>query len=204
MTTLAKDKVILKSLTSLAVKDATKGIVEAVFATFNVKDHDDDYTLPGAFENGAAVAISSYGHRVWMGGKPIGRGTIRVEKDRAVLEGQFFMDTIDGADTFNVVKNMGELQEWSYGFHILKTGELTEPLRQAGVRRVLEKLEVFEVSPVLLGAGVDTGTLAVKSRATLPNPEPSPTDPMIATPEQLSAYRKEFEKFIKSGARLGV
>ena len=37
-----------------------------------------------------------------------------------------------------------------------------EEQRQAGVFRVLKKLKVHEVSPVLLGAGVDTRTLAVR------------------------------------------
>jgi hypothetical protein len=37
--------------------------VSAVFATFGVIDRDGDLALPGAFEDGAEVDISSYGHR---------------------------------------------------------------------------------------------------------------------------------------------
>lgn len=145
------------------VKDAEKGIIEAVFSTFGVKDLDGDVTLPDAFEEGAAVAISAYGHGSWMGAKPIGRGTIHVEKTRATMAGQLFLDTTDGLETFRVIKGMGELQEYSYGYDVLKTGEITEEMRQSGVRRVLAKLKVFEVSPVLLGAGIGTQTLGAKA-----------------------------------------
>lgn len=157
---------------SLAFKimDADEGLVEAVFSTFNVIDHDGDVTLPGAFEDGAAVGISAYGHNSWMGGLPVGRGVIRVEKKRAVLEGQFFLSTETGRETFETIKQMGELQEWSYGYDVLDTGDvedLPEPLRHA--YRVLAKLHVHEVSPVLVGAGVDTETLSVKGKRAIPS-----------------------------------
>lgn len=178
-----------------SVKDAEKGIVEAVFCTFNVKDYDGDLTLPGAFEDGAAVAISAYGHKSWMGAMPVGRGKIRQEKERAVMEGQFFLNTAAGKETFEVVKAMDELQEWSYGFEVLETGEVTEDLRQKGVWRVLKKLKVFEVSPVLVGAGVDTGTLAVKDAGDRRDDEETPA-------EVKSAAQKEFVRFQQTRARL--
>lgn len=145
------------------ITDAEKGEVEAVFSTFNVIDHDGDVTLPGAFEDGAKVGISAYGHNSWLGGLPVGRGVIRVEKERAVLEGQFFLSTETGKEHFETVKQMGELQEWSYGYDVLDTGnveDLPEELQHA--YRVLVKLRVYEVSPVLVGAGIDTETLSIK------------------------------------------
>jgi HK97 family phage prohead protease len=187
----------LKSNLRFQVKDADKGLVEAVFSTFNVMDHDHDITLPGAFEDGAKVAISAYGHKSWMGMKPVGRGVIRVEKSRAILEGQFFLDTIDGADTFKVIKGMDELQEWSYGYDVLETGEVTEELRQKGVWRVIKKAKVYEVSPVLVGAGIDTETLTVKGK------KDEPTAEQLAAAAALSIEaRKEFATFMKTRARL--
>lgn len=180
-----------------SVKDAEKGTVEAVFSTFNVKDHDDDVTLPEAFEDGAKVAISAYGHRSWMGMPPVGKGVIRVEKDRAILEGQFNLKTEAGRETFETVKDMGELQEWSYGFDVLEAGTPSEEQRQKGVRRILKKLKVYEVSPVLRGAGIDTETLSVKSEKT----EPTPEETKAAADAALKA-RKEFARFIKTKARL--
>ncbi len=151
-----------KSLGSVEVKDADKGLVTAVFATFNVKDSDGDVTVPGAFEDGADVVISAYGHKSWDGALPVGVGTIRTTKTDALLDGQFFLDTAAGSDTFVAVKRLSErkLGQWSYGYDPVKFsfGE------HEGERvRFLEQQKVHEVSPVLLGAGVNTRTLAAKS-----------------------------------------
>ena len=67
-----------------------------------------------------------------------------------------------------VVKELGTKQEWSYGFDVKGTGDVDDlPEELQGADRVLTKLEVFEVSPVLKGAGVDTQTVVVKQK-----PEP--------------------------------
>ena len=141
------------------VKDADAGEVTAVFATFNVKDSDWDVTLPGAFEEGAEALLSAYGHQSWSGALPVGKGTISSNGTEAVFTGNFFMDTTAGRDTFLTVKQTGALQEWSYGYDPVKYsyGE------HDGERvRFLEQLKVHEVSPVMLGAGVGTRTLAAK------------------------------------------
>lgn len=158
-----------KTFSRVAVKDAVAGEVELAFATFNETDADKDVTLPGAFEDGAEVVISSYGHASWGPSRgasavpvlPIGKGKIRTTKDEAIVDGRFFLDTTGGRETFAVVKELGDLQEWSYGYETLKSHEGEkdgEPVR------FLEKQVVFEVSPVLKGAG-KTRTLAVKADA---------------------------------------
>lgn len=153
-----------KRLGRVQIKDADKGQVEAVFATIGVRDLDHDVTRAGAFTDGAPVRISSYNHSSWGGALPVGKGSIRVEGDEAILDGQFFMNTAGGRDTFETVKEMGELQEWSYGFDI---NEFAFGEDEGGQRvRFLDKLTVHEVSPVLLGAGVGTRTLAAKAHRT--------------------------------------
>jgi len=149
-----------KTLSRLEIKNAAKGEITAVFATLNVIDKDGDVTLPGAFEDGAPVVISSYGHGSWSGSLPVGKGTIRVDGDEAILDGQFFMKTKAGAETFEVVKEVGEQQEWSYGYDATEFsfGEFED--RQV---RFLKKLAVYEVSPVMRGAGVNTRVLAAKA-----------------------------------------
>ncbi|NJP24448.1 hypothetical protein FLW53_09550 [Microbispora sp. SCL1-1] len=142
------------------IKDEDKGLVTAVFSTFNKRDSDRDVTRPGAFEDGAEMPISSYGHTSWDGALPVGKGRIRTTSKEAILEGEFFMDTQHGADTFKTVKRLGALGQWSYGYDPVEYsfGEWE------GQRvRFLDKLKVHEVSPVLLGAGVNTRTLAAKS-----------------------------------------
>lgn len=150
-----------KAFSRVEIKDEDKGEVVAVFATLNVIDSDGDVTPNGAFESGAKTRISAYGHTSWQGVMPVGKGTIRETKTEAILDGQFFMDTAAGAETFSVVKQLGEdgLQEWSYGYDPIEYsfGEFED--QQV---RFLKKLKVHEVSPVLLGAGVNTRVLAAK------------------------------------------
>ena len=145
------------------VKDADQGIVEAVFSRFDVVDLDGDVTRKDAFTDGAPVRISAYNHASWSGALPVGKGVLRVRDDVAVMQGEFFLQTTQGRDTFEVIKQMGDLQQWSYGFDVTKHsfGEFDG---QKDVR-FLEGLQVHEVSPVLLGAGIDTMTLAVKNAA---------------------------------------
>ena len=149
-----------KSLSRVEIKSEDRGEFSAVFSTFNVLDSDGDVTVPGAFEDGAEVLISSYGHTSWQGALPVGKGTIRQTKSEAICDGTFFMDTTHGRDTFQVVKALGGSQQWSYGFDVLDA----EPGQFDGRKaQFLKRLKVHEVSPVLIGAGVNTRTLAVKA-----------------------------------------
>jgi phage head maturation protease len=147
-----------KSLTGVEIKDETKGEVRAVFATMNVKDKDDDVTRPGAFGS-QRVVISAYSHKSWEGALPVGKGTISEQGDQAVLDAQFFMDTTHGRDTFNTVRALGDQGEWSYGYDVLES----EPGDHEGKSvRVLKSMKVYEVSPVLRGAGEGTRTVSAK------------------------------------------
>lgn len=148
-----------KALTGVEIKSQTKGEVAAVFSTFGVADHDGDVTPADAFDNGAKVLISAYNHQSWQGAMPVGKGTIRVGSKEAVMEGAFFMNTTHGRDAFETVKEVGDLQEWSYGFDVLDAGE-TEI--EGKSYRLLKKLKVYEVSPVIRGAGIGTYTQSVK------------------------------------------
>lgn len=140
--------------------DEAKGTVRAVFATFNKTDSDRDVTRPGAFEDGAEVPISAYGHTSWQGALPVGKATIRQNAKQATIEGQFFLDTTHGKDAFTTVKNLGALGQWSYGYDPI---EYSFGEHQGERVRFLDSVKVHEVSPVLLGAGVGTRTLSAKS-----------------------------------------
>src|SRR5215211_2123565 len=150
-----------KHLSDVTIKDADRGVVDAVFATFDEIDKDGDVTERGAFPEGAVVPISAYGHASWEGALPVGKARIRQTAKEARVSGQFFMDTAHGRDTFATVKALAEdgLGEWSYGYDPLEYhfGE-----RDDRAVRFLTKLAVHEVSPVLLGAGVNTRTLSAK------------------------------------------
>ena len=192
---LGADSLERKSL-ELKITDADKGLVEAVFATFNVIDHDGDVILPDAIRDGAETRISAYGHRSHWGELPVGRGKIRVEKERAVLEGQFFLSTEGGRETFETVKQMANLQEWSWALDNIETGRVSElPEELQAASRVVAKVDVPEISPVLQGASIGTETLSVKGQE-----DDEKTDD--ETKEDNTAALKELARFERTRARL--
>jgi hypothetical protein len=144
------------------VKAAEDGSFTAVFSTFDVVDHDGDVTRPGAFKDGAQVIVGSWGHKIQD--LPVGKGVIRTDQREARVEGHFFLDTAAGKDTYQTVKNLGALGEWSYVFGIKRWAYGEFEGRQV---RFLEDLEVFSVDPVLVGAGIDTRTTAIKGMSGL-------------------------------------
>ena len=148
------------------------GEFKAIFATLNVKDADGDVTLPGAFEEGQPVRISAWGHK-WDQ-LPVGRGTIHSDGKEAWVDGQFLLETETGKEHYNVVKGMGDLQEWSYGFQI--NDSIPGQFDGQDVR-FLRKMKVIEVAPVMQGSGVDTRTADIKAdRQPYPDTKPYPNE----------------------------
>ena len=143
------------------------GQVEAVFSIFNSLDSDGDVVVPGAvksgFKNNQVPMVWS--HKWDM---PIGKGTIDQDNDKAVFKGEFFMDTESGKEAYNLVKNMGDMQQWSFGYKV-NDSEFNKADTDDGETdaRYLKDLTVYEVSPVLVGANQDTYTLAIKSNTEL-------------------------------------
>ena len=156
-------EILRKSFAPFEFKLSETGDVTVAFSRFNVIDSDNDVTFPGSMPVGKSVPISAYGHTSWDGALPTGKGAIREAGDLGILEGSFFMETDQGRNTYHTTKAMADLQEWSYGYAVLPP---SGPGTFDGKRvRELRKLDVFEVSPVLKGAGVGTTTLAIKSGA---------------------------------------
>jgi len=152
-------------------EDGEPGTFSAVFSTLNVIDHDRDVTLPGAFEENAPAPIAAWNHD-WNE-LPVGRGEIHETESvghpkvtEARMDGRFFLDTLAGKEHYLTVKALGELQEWSYSFDILEHeyGKMDDQ-----DVRFLKHLKVHEVSPVMLGAGIDTRTLDIKGAKPYPN-----------------------------------
>jgi len=155
----------MAELKQVHLKDAIiseAGMVKAVFSTLNVIDHDGDIIMPGSIPNGHPVRMSAYNHSSWQNALPVGKGTISEIGDQLIFDGQFFLDTANGVDTYKTVKNLGDLVEWSFGFDVLEKETTTDAMSGQEVR-LLKRLNVTEVSPVLLGAGIGTRTIDVKS-----------------------------------------
>lgn len=156
-----------KSFCAVEIKDAEKGDVEAIIATLGVVDRDEDIIRPGAIPDGANVSMSSYGHSAAYGDRPVGKGKIHIEGNKAVFRGRVFLKTLEGRETFETLKEMGADQQWSWGFEVLGSEVPTEDEKKQGARRALTKTDTFEVSPVIRGAGIGTRTVGVKSAASV-------------------------------------
>jgi len=153
------------TLSDLKFDTEGEGTFTAVFATLNVVDNDGDITMPGAFGE-QSVKISQYNHGSWGDGAealPIGVGKIFEQGDNAIVAGEFDMEDADAVKTYKKLKYLhekGHTQEWSYALP-----DVDYEFREVDGRRVraLKRISVPEVSPVLMGAGVNTRMLSIKS-----------------------------------------
>lgn len=152
-----------KSFTGVELKKDKPGQFTAKFATLDVIDKDGDVILPGAIPTGKAVLISAYMHGSWEGPLPVGKGVLRVENNDALVDGEFNLNTASGKEHYEAIKFAPELQEWSFGFIVKQVDTESEWAENPKVWRVIKLLDIFEVSPVLRGAGVDTRLLSIKS-----------------------------------------
>ncbi len=149
-----------RKLVGATIKQAGEGgTFEAEIATFDVRDHDDDLVEHGAF-GGATVSVLP-AHQ--MQHVPLGKGRIEERGDQAVIVGRFNLDIPAAADWHSALKfdleHPPAIQEWSWDFKVVESSQDTidgEPVRR------LTRLDVKEVSPVLRGASIGTGTLSVK------------------------------------------
>jgi hypothetical protein len=176
-----------KSFT-MEVKDAASGEVVARVATINTVDRDQDVFLPGSIGAGHRVKLSSYGHDTILGNAPpAGIGTITEEKGEAILRGRFFMSTQRGQEAFMTVRELGEDGEWSVGFprSMVKLAPMTKEWHEQGARRLIAGVTLIEVSPVMMGAQIGTGTLYTKCAT-----DPVPLDAMNAHAEKLFERRR--------------
>lgn len=145
------------------------GEVESKIATFGVEDSDGDVTLRGFFGEQHVAIVESHD---W-GQVQIGKGIVTETDEGATFKGKLNLDDPDGLRTYRKLKfdaeNPPALIEWSYGYLVhdggSKRGEhegrdvrFLQPLPDGGPGG-----DVAEVSPVLRGAGIGTGTTSVKS-----------------------------------------
>lgn len=141
-----------------------KGEGQAVIATLGVVDRDGDLTEPGAF--GEQTVPMVFAHD-WVSRPPIGKATIREEGNEAVARFRLNLKTEGGREVYEALRFDLEhgpaKQAWSYGFSIPEGGAKDGVFENQPVR-FLKKLKLHEISPVLLGAGVDTRTVAMKRR----------------------------------------
>ncbi len=153
-----KNKKTFRGRIELKAESDTTGEFSAEFATLGVVDLDQDVTEAGAFHDGQEAIIEPWNHN--YGDLPVGKGVIHEVDNKAVVDGRFFLDTQSGLEHYRVVKALGDIQEWSYTFEILKA---TPGVFEGQPVRFLQDMDVWGVAPVTRGAGIDTQTTSIKS-----------------------------------------
>ena len=166
-------------------EDAPGGYLKAVFCWFGEEDKDGDIIHAGAVGN-QNVWLSAFGHTSWRGELPIGKGRVYEEGNKAVFEGHFNMAYDKAADTYSTMEFAPELMEFSWGFDITEY-TYTDNGGSAWDRTLnIYKTTIYEVSPVLVGAGNNTGVEMLKARDVYAPPH-LVTDETIASPAIVKA-----------------
>ena len=153
----------VKALTIEKMDEAGTGL--ARIAQLSAVDSDGDTYAPGAFSwkdgGGQWVQILPAHDRRAM---PLGKAWLYEKDGWALADLNLNLDTQAGKDWYATLKfdlAKGQpVQEWSYGFQVLDADYLQ---RDGQMVQVLKKLDVDEISPVIRGAGVGTGTVTIKS-----------------------------------------
>ena len=131
-------------------------------------DADNDSYERGAFmKNGEQWATILAGHS-WLT-VPLGKARVFEDGDLALAEMHLNLKTTTGRDWYEAIKfdydgcDCGKtgksVQEYSYGFYVKDS---MNDIRDGKQVRILKDVQVYEISPVVQGAGVGTGTLSVK------------------------------------------
>ncbi len=168
MTVATKDRLTKAHAGSFTKLKAGKGEARIAFAQIGVVDHDGDYTFPGAFQIGQKVKVCQTGHahgkRVAGAGEIVGEETAADGSVWAIADIKFLLNTEAGREEYETAKGLDELghtQEWSYGYDTLDAMPVQVDGRAANG---LKQQSVYEVSPVLRGAGIGTHTLGIKGQ----------------------------------------
>ena len=156
-------KIETKSMTVEKMDEAGHGLARIAILSA-VDSHGDTYAK-GAFSwKEQWVSILPAHDRKAM---PLGKARVYEEGDAVYAELHLNLKSEAGREwhatlAFDLEKG-NPVQEWSYGFGVLEKDRET---REGKSVRVLKRLDVHEVSPVVRGAGVGTRTLALKSLGT--------------------------------------
>ena len=186
------------------------GEVKAVIATLNVVDHQRDIILSGAIGK-QEVVVSDYNHSSWgsfFGEKrlPIGEGRLYEYDGEAIFKGRLFIDMERPKEIMRLLANMKEKQEWSFSLHDVEGNykHIPNPANPKGDEEIevfeIKKVTVKEVSPVWMGAGINTRTLVAKSLLEQSRQEQEQEEGLEETKEQ--KYKEQIDTLTKENEDL--
>ena len=144
-------------------EDGDTRYIEAVFSLFDTIDSDNDVTKANSLRSGyTGNKVPLVWNHDWS--KVIGRGIIETDSQKAVFKG-YFLNTEAGKEAYETVKAMQDMQQFSYGFQVMKStkGTHIDSKGEEVPVRVLEDVKVWEVSPVLVGSQQNSFVQALKS-----------------------------------------
>lgn len=187
------------------------GSASWVMATLNTIDHDGDVILPGSIGRQDISILPAHNDSH----VPLGKGVVFESGDEAIVEAKFNLDIPAARDWHSAIKfdlaNPPSVQEYSFGYELLPGGFKAGEFNGQRVRFFQPKgngqpgVDVFESSPVLRGSGINTRTLAAKSREGLKFSEHieavvADVDVLIARASDVVALRAEKGKAISDEA----
>lgn len=157
-----------------AVDESGTGTATLKIASFGEVDKDGDVTERGYFGTQYVQFVPTHNwDHVWLG-----KGKVYEKADGAYCDVKFNLKIPAARDWYEAIKfdyeNPPALAEYSYGYHVLPGGSKSGQHQGRQVRYLIPRedgspgADVFEVSPVMMGAGTGTGTASVKSAARRP------------------------------------
>ena len=184
-------------------EDGDKRYIEAVFSLFDTIDSDNDVTKANALRSGyTGNKVPLVWNHDWS--KVIGRGIIETDNQKAVFKG-YFLDTEAGKEAYETVKAMQDMQQFSYGFQVMKSekGTHIDSKGEEVSVRILQDVKVWEVSPVLVGAQQNSFVQALKSGLEPVDEEIKAEMEISTEPEVSSETDASISKSSQQGMRLG-
>lgn len=158
-----------KSLVAEVV-DADSGSARLRIAQFDVIDKDNDVTIKGFFGTQPVTVLPAHD---W-GHVPLGKGSTLEDDQHAYADVKFNMDVPAARDWHSAIKfdlaHPPSIQEYSYGYEVVEGGSHHGDFKGTEVRFLHAKEDgspganIREISPVVVGAGVNTGTVSAKGR----------------------------------------
>lgn len=155
------------------VDSGDEGVVEAIVSVTGVVDRVNDVIEPGAYR-GRPIGVWSHDDKMWAsrtedsaelppGDPRLPAATSDGRPWPAAAGGlwvrtRYNLDTRTGRDAYSNVKFFAGQTGWSIGYRVPPGGSYT----RNGVRHIKE-LQVWEYSPVMVGAASEPMTLSVKS-----------------------------------------
>lgn len=191
-------------LTNLKLDATGEGTFEAAFANLTEIDHDGDGYDAGSIGE-QPVMVSQWNHGSWGEGVnalPIGVGKTFERDDWGMVAGKFDMDDPDAVKTYRKIKYLKENGfpiEWSFA---LPSSDWRMEEINGQMVRIFTRISIPEVSPVLLGAGIDTHLTAIKSREDEGMPESKKQDESMQFVTQLDEAVEAVEAVVSRAKQI--